>query len=155
MLSSKTILTYGTFDLFHVGHLNLLKRLAGLGERLIVGVSTDEFNATKGKRTIVPFEHRAEIVSNLRFVDHVIPEFSWEQKKEDIRENGVGVLGMGADWAGKFDHLKSECEVLYLPRTEGVSSTDLKRLLAVLDRSHVDDLKRALDIISVIVERFE
>jgi glycerol-3-phosphate cytidylyltransferase len=151
----KVILTYGTFDLFHVGHLNLLERLKALGDYLVVGVSTDEFNAGKGKQTIVPFEDRLRIVQAIRCVDLAIPESSWEQKVTDIRAHGVSVFGMGADWSGKFDALKPYCEVVYLPRTEGISSTSLKGLLRVLDKTHVDELKQALGIISAIVERFD
>lgn len=152
---SRTVITYGTFDLFHVGHLRLLHRLRELGDSLIVAVSTDEFNAGKGKKTIIGFEDRCEIIRNLKCVDLVIPESSWEQKRHDVRDHGVSVFGMGHDWAGKFDDLKEYCEVIYLPRTEGVSSTQIKQVLRVLDRSHVDDLKKALDIISSIVERFD
>ena len=151
----KVVITYGTFDLFHIGHLNLLKRLIELGDYLIVAVSTDEFNAAKGKQTIVPFADRIEIVKNIKFVDLAIPESSWDQKARDCEKYGVSVFGMGHDWEGKFDELKQYCEVVYLPRTNGVSSTDMKRLLQVLDRSHVKDLKHALDLISSIVDRFE
>ncbi|HET6631721.1 MAG TPA: adenylyltransferase/cytidyltransferase family protein [Rhodanobacteraceae bacterium] len=154
-MANKTVLTYGSFDLFHVGHLNLLERLRALGDRLIVGVSTDEFNALKGKQTIVPFEDRFRIVQAIKCVDLTIPESSWEQKVTDIRMHGVSVFGMGADWTGKFDDLKQHCEVVYLPRTEGISSTSVRGLLQVLDKSHVDELKQALGIISAIVERFD
>ena len=152
---NRVVLTYGTFDLFHVGHLNLLTRMAELGDRLIVGVSTDEFNAGKGKRTIIPYKDRAAIVSALGIVDEVVPEESWEQKRRDIETYGVDVFGMGHDWRGKFDDLEDVCEVVYLPRTEGISSTELKQLLGILDRTHVEDLKKALDLISSIVDRFE
>lgn len=152
---SRVVITYGTFDLFHIGHLNLLKRLKELGDYLIVAVSTDEFNAGKGKQTIVPFADRIEIVKNIKCVDLAIPEKSWDQKVTDCEKYGVSVFGMGHDWEGKFDELKQYCEVVYLPRTNGVSSTDMKRLLQVLDRSHVKDLKHALDLISSIVDRFE
>lgn len=151
----KVVITYGTFDLFHIGHLNLLKRLKELGDYLIVAVSTDEFNAAKGKQTIVPFADRIEIVKNIKFVDLAIPESSWDQKARDCEKYGVSVFGMGHDWEGKFDELKQYCEVVYLPRTNGVSSTDMKRLLQVLDRTHISDLKKALDIISSIVDRFD
>lgn len=151
----KTVLTYGTFDLFHVGHLNLLERLRALGDRLVVGVSTDEFNAGKGKQTIVRFEDRLKIVQAIKCVDLAIPERSWDQKITDIREQQVAIFGMGADWTGKFDDLKPYCEVVYLPRTEGISSTSLKGLLHVLDKHHVDELKQALSVISSIVERFD
>ena len=127
-------ITYGTFDLFHIGHLRILERTRALCDRLVVGVSTDEFNALKGKRTAVPFDDRAAIVKALRWVDEVIPEASWEQKPFDIQRLGVDVLVMGNDWAGKFDHLKDLCDVVYLPRTPGISTTEL--------RGHVVELTR-------------
>src|SRR5690606_18210496 len=105
----KTILTYGTFDLFHVGHLHLLRRLRALGDRLVVGVSTDEFNVLKGKRTVIPYADRVEIVHALRCVDLVIPEACWEQKEDDIRAHQVSIFGMGSDWTGRFDDLKAHC----------------------------------------------
>jgi glycerol-3-phosphate cytidylyltransferase len=151
----KVVLTYGTFDLFHISHLRLLKRLKSLGDRLIVGVSTDEFNQGKGKQTIIGFKDRSEIVRGVACVDLVIPESTWEQKTSDIDAHRVSIFGMGDDWSGKFDHLRQHCEVIYLPRTEGISSTELKRALRILDRSHVSDLKRALDLIGSIVERFD
>lgn len=152
---NRVVLTYGTFDLFHVGHLNLLTRLRELGDKLIVAVSTDEFNKGKGKQTIIPYADRAAIVAGLKVVDEVIPEESWDQKVRDIQAHNVDVFGMGHDWKGKFDELEEFCEVVYLPRTEGISSSELKQLLSVLDRSHVDDLKKALDLISSIVDRFD
>lgn len=151
----KTILTYGTFDLFHIGHLRLLQRLHALGERLIVGVSTDEFNQLKGKKTVVPFADRIEIVQSLRYVDLAIPEACWEQKVDDIQQHKVSVFGMGSDWEGRFDDLKTYCEVLYLPRTEDISSTHIRKTLKILDQTHVGELKQALDLISSIVERFD
>jgi len=122
---SKTVLTYGTFDLFHIGHLNLLKRARELGDRLVVAVSTDEFNAVKGKRALIPFEHRKAIVEAVRYVDLVIPETAWEQKVEDIRTHAVDVFVMGDDWRGRFDFLEPHCEVVYLSRTRHVSSTQI------------------------------
>lgn len=151
----KIVITYGTFDLFHIGHLNLLKRLKELGDYLIVAVSTDEFNAEKNKQTIVPFSDRIEIVRSVRYVDLAIPETDWAQKPKDIKHYGVSTFGMGHDWEGKFDELNQFCEVIYLPRTPNISSTDVKKLLKILDRSHVADLKQALDLISSIVDRFE
>ena len=127
----KTVLTYGTFDLFHIGHLNLLKRARDLGDKLIVAVSTDEFNATKGKTTLMPFEHRVELVRSVRFVDEVIAESNWEQKISDVQNHQVDVFVMGSDWQGKFDFLTPYCEVVYLPRTDNVSSTDLKKAIQV------------------------
>lgn len=152
---SKTILTYGTFDLFHVGHLNLLRRLKGMGDRLIVGVSTDTFNEMKGKKTIISFEQRIDIVQSIRYVDLAIPESCWEQKLDDIRSHEVDIFAMGNDWEGKFDFLKDYCEVVYLPRTEDISSTSLKNLLSSFDRDHIEELKQAIDLIGNIVNRFE
>ncbi|NGR07372.1 adenylyltransferase/cytidyltransferase family protein [bacterium SGD-2] len=151
----RTVLTYGTFDLFHIGHLRLLERLRALGDRLIVGVSTDDFNRVKGKKTVVPYKDRVAIVSALRCVDVVIPETSWDQKAQDIERYEVSIFGMGSDWEGHFDELKNLCEVVYLPRTEGVSSTHIRKTLKVLDQSHVEELKQALDLISSIVDRFD
>lgn len=126
MKGKKVVLTYGTFDLFHVGHLRLLKRLAALGDHLIVGVSSDEFNTIKGKSTIIPYEERVEIISSLPFVSAVIPENTWEQKKQDIRQYNVDIFAMGSDWTGKFDELKNLCQVIYLPRTQYISTTQIK-----------------------------
>ncbi len=150
----RVVLTYGTFDLFHIGHLSILKRLKALGDELVVGVSTDEFNAVKGKKTVVRFEDRLEIVRNVRCVDRVIPESSWEQKLADVRRFGVSTFGMGDDWKGRFDFLREHCEVVYLSRTAGVSSTDMKRLINVLDQSHVSELKVAFEMIGSVVNRF-
>ena len=126
----KTVITYGTFDLFHIGHLRLLERaktLAGEGGKLIVAVSSDRFNEVeKGKHCTVPDHDRMEIVAALRCVDQVILEENWEQKKTDIAKFGVDIFVMGDDWRGKFDFLKRQCEVVYLPRTPDVSSTEIK-----------------------------
>ena len=148
----KTVLTYGTFDLFHIGHLNMLKRLKEKGDRLIVGVSTDEFNALKGKRPIVPFEQRIEIVRSIRYVDEAIPESTWEQKRNDISKYGVDVFGIGEDWKGRFDDLEDLVEVFYLPRTSGISTTEMKRVLSEFDERHVESLKNTLDTLSQIVK---
>lgn len=122
-----TVITYGTFDLLHVGHINLLRRARALGDRLIVGLSTDEFNRDmKNKITIVPFYDRQTMLQSLRFVDLVIPETNWEQKVLDIQEYNVRKFVMGHDWLGHFDHLSKLCEVLYLPRTENISTTQIK-----------------------------
>ena len=130
----KTVITYGTFDLFHVGHLKLLERARALGDRLVVGVSTDAFNEGKGKRTVIPYADRAAIVRAIRCVDDVIPEESWEQKPDDIRRLGVTTFVMGDDWRGKFDDLKDLCDVVYLPRTSMVSTTSIKEAVAVLQQ---------------------
>jgi glycerol-3-phosphate cytidylyltransferase len=126
MTKSKVVLTYGTFDLFHVGHVRLLRRLADLGSKVIVGCSTDAFNKVKNKKCVMPFAERAEILAACRYVDHVFPEENWAQKMEDIRRFSVDIFAMGSDWAGQFDTLQDLCEVLYLPRTDGVSTTELK-----------------------------
>lgn len=126
----KKVITYGTFDLFHIGHLNLLRRAKELGDYLIVAVSSDEFNLKeKGKVCQIRDIDRMEIVKAIRYVDEVILEESWEQKVQDVQKYDIDVFVMGDDWKGKFDFLKEYCEVVYLPRTEGISSTQLKEEL--------------------------
>lgn len=149
---TRTVLTYGTFDLFHIGHLNVLRRLRELGDRLVVGVSTDEFNAVKGKKPVVPFQQRIELVRSIRYVDEAFPEANWGQKRDDVKKYDVAVFGMGEDWKGKFDDLRDlGVEIVYLPRTEGISTTELKRVLSAFDERHVDQLKKTLDSITQIV----
>ena len=125
----KVVLTYGTFDLFHEGHVRLLKRAKALGDYLIVAISSDEFNAEKGKKSFRNYEARKEIVEAIKYVDLVIPETNWQQKVNDVIEYNVDVFVMGDDWVGKFDFLKEYCEVVYLTRTPGISSTQLKEEL--------------------------
>ena len=122
----KTILTYGTFDILHVGHINLLRRSRALGDRLIVGLSSDEFNRGKHKSSLLNYENRKAVLESIRYVDLVIPENSWEQKIEDVRKYSADVFVMGHDWEGKFDFLSEYCEVVYLPRTADISTTDIK-----------------------------
>ena len=124
---TKRVLTYGTFDLFHIGHLNILERAKALGDYLIVAVSTDEFNRIKGKECVYPFDQRSQIVSAIRFVDEVIPETCWTQKVSDIQRLNIDVFVMGDDWDGHFDGLSEFCDVVYLKRTEGISTTSLKQ----------------------------
>lgn len=124
-----TVITYGTFDLFHIGHLKLLERISKLCNNLIVAVSTDEFNALKGKKCVIPFEQRAAIVAGCRYVTKVIPETCWEQKELDIEKYNVDAFVMGDDWSGKFDYLKDKCKVIYLSRTPDISTTELKQIL--------------------------
>lgn len=152
---SKTIITYGTFDMFHVGHLRLLKRLRALGDRLIVGVSTDEFNELKGKKTLIPYEQRAEIVSGLSCVDLVIPENCWEQKQHDIEHHHVDLFAMGDDWQGKFDFLMPRCEVHYLARTQDISTTKLKRSLSNFLSAPREDLLKAFEVLEVLRKDLE
>lgn len=122
----KKILTYGTFDLLHYGHINLLQRAKALGDYLIVGLSTDEFNAVKGKQCYFSYEERSKMLEALRCVDLVIPETCWEQKASDIQEFKVDIFVMGDDWKGKFDFLDKYCDVVYLPRTPEISTTQIK-----------------------------
>lgn len=124
----KRVITYGTFDLLHYGHINLLKRAKELGDYLIVALSTDEFNAIKNKKAYFPYEKRKMLLESLRYVDLVIPEEAWEQKKNDVHEYHVDIFVMGDDWNGKFDFLKDEgVEVVYLPRTPEISTTQIKQ----------------------------
>ena len=125
----KTVLTYGTFDLLHYGHLEILRRASLLGDKLIVGVSTDKFNEIKGKTCVLPYQKRKELIESLDYVDKVIPENNWDQKVTDIKGNNIDIFVIGDDWEGKFDELKDFCEVIYLPRTKGISSTKLRSIL--------------------------
>ena len=125
----KTILTYGTFDLLHYGHLEILRRASLLGDKLIVGVSTDKFNEIKGKTCVLPYQKRKELIESLDYVDKVIPENNWDQKVTDIQDNDIDIFVMGDDWKGKFNELKVFCEVIYFPRTNGISSTKLRSIL--------------------------
>ena len=129
MKDGKTVVyTAGTFDLFHYGHLLLLKRAKELGDYLIVSLSTDEFNKIKNKKSFYDYETRKSMLEGIKYIDEIIPEKSWEQKIPDIKSHNVDIFVMGDDWEGKFDELKEYCEVIYLPRTPNVSSTQLKEL---------------------------
>ena len=125
----KTVLTYGTYDLLHYGHLEILRKASLLGDKLIVGVSTDKFNDIKGKTCVLPYQKRKELLESLDYVDKVIPEDNWDQKVTDIQDNDIDIFVMGDDWKGKFDELKKFCEVIYFPRTKGISSTKLRSIL--------------------------
>ena len=132
----KRILTYGTFDLLHYGHIRLLKRAKALGDYLIVALSTEEFNwREKNKETYYDYETRKEMLEALSCVDLVIPEENWEQKTDDVKKYKVDVVVMGGDWKGsdRFEYLKEYCDVAYLDRTEGVSTTQIKEELKKLD----------------------
>lgn len=122
----KRVITYGTFDLLHWGHVRLLERARSLGDYLIVATSTDEFNAVKHKEAYHSFEHRKYILEALRYVDKVIPEENWEQKISDVQKYHIDTFVMGDDWKGKFDFLKDYCDVVYLPRTEGISTSKIR-----------------------------
>lgn len=129
----KRVLTYGTFDLLHYGHIRLLKRAKELGDYLIVALSTEEFNEIKGKKTYHNYETRKMMLEAIRYVDLVIPEENWEQKINDVREYHVDIVVMGSDWAGsdKFEYLNDYCNVVYLDRTEGISTSKIKQDLGL------------------------
>lgn len=122
----KKVITYGTYDLLHVGHINLLRRAKELGDYLLVVLSSDEFNALKHKTSYHSYEDRKIILESIRYVDEVIPEYTWEQKIKDVTDNNIDIFVMGDDWKGQFDFLNDYCEVIYLPRTEGISTTKIK-----------------------------
>ena len=123
----KRVITYGTFDLLHYGHINILKRAKDLGDYLIVALSTDEFNLQKDKISYFDYQQRKILLESIRYVDLVIPEISWEQKREDVKKYYADIFVIGDDWEGKFDFLKDEgVEVVYLPRTEEISTTQIK-----------------------------
>lgn len=126
----KKVITYGTFDLLHYGHINLLQRAKALGDYLIVALSTDEFNwESKHKKCYFTYEQRKQLLEAIRYVDLVIPEEKWEQKQENVREFKIDTFVMGDDWEGKFDFLKNQCKVVYLPRTPEISTTQIKNEL--------------------------
>ncbi|MGL6228154.1 MAG: glycerol-3-phosphate cytidylyltransferase [Culicoidibacterales bacterium] len=126
----KRVITYGTFDLLHYGHINLLKRAKEQGDYLIVALSTDEFNELKGKTTFMKYHDRKTIVEAIRYVDLVIPEENWEQKISDVQKYHVDTFVIGDDWCGKFDFLSEYCEVVYLERTPEISTTAIKQQLS-------------------------
>lgn len=136
----KRILTYGTFDLLHYGHIRLLKRAKALGDYLVVALSTDEFNALKGKKAYHSYDVRKEMLEAIKYVDLVIPEENWEQKIDDVKTYKIDTVVMGSDWAGsdRFDYLKDYCEVVYLDRTEGISTTKIKEELGINEKEKQD-----------------
>ena len=125
----KRIITYGTFDILHYGHVNLLSRAKALGDYLIVALSTDEFNETKNKKSYYNYAQRKIILEAIRYVDLVIPEKSWEQKRSDIINYQADIFVMGNDWEHKFDTLSDICEVRYIPRTDCICSSQIKKYL--------------------------
>ena len=137
----KRVITYGTFDLLHYGHINLLRRAKSLGDYLIVALSTDEFSSReKNKTCFFPYEQRKVLLESMRHVDLVIPEASWEQKVSDMKEYSIDVFVMGDDWTGKFDFLKKEgCEVIYLPRTPEISTSQIKSTMAESTEKKIAD----------------
>ena len=127
----KTVITYGTFDILHIGHINLLRRARELGDRLVVGLSSDEFNRGKHKSSLLNYANRRVVLESIRYVDEVFPEHTWEQKVDDIRRYDASIFVMGDDWRGKFDFLAEHCDVVYLARTESISTTEIKRSIGV------------------------
>lgn len=127
----KKVITYGTFDMLHYGHINWLRRARALGDYLIVALSSDSFNAIKNKQSFFHYEHRRQMLEAIRYVDLIIPENDWEQKREDIIKHNVNIFVMGNDWEGKFDFLKDICEVVYLERTPEISTTRIKNHLKI------------------------
>lgn len=140
----RTIITYGTFDLFHVGHVRLLSRLKNLGDRLVIGLSTDDFNSIKGKKSFFSYNERKEILLSTKYVDEVFPEECWEQKKSDVLKFNASIFAIGDDWVGEFDFLKKYCEVIYLPRTECISTTDIKRRLEKISSKDIEAMEKNL-----------
>ena len=152
---SKTVITYGTFDMFYIGHLKLPQRQKELRDRLIVAVSTDRFNEEKNKKLLIPYEQRVEIVANIKCVDEVIAEESWGQEIADMEKHNVDIFSMGKDWEGKFDFLKEYCEVAYLERTKDISTTKLKRSLSNFLSIPREDLIKAFDILAALKRDIE
>lgn len=146
----RIIITYGTFDLLHVGHVHLLRRALARGDRLVVGLSTDDFNKNmKNKTTVVPYVDRRLMLLHLRCVDMVIPETCWEQKPSDIQRYGIDEFVMGHDWQGHFDHLEQHCKVTYLPRTENVSTSLIKGHLRSGAQGQVAALHEGIDNVAI------
>ncbi|MGK9045090.1 glycerol-3-phosphate cytidylyltransferase [Mammaliicoccus vitulinus] len=125
----RRVITYGTYDLLHYGHIELLRRAKQHGDYLIVALSTDEFNKLKNKKSYYNYEQRKMMLESIRYVDLVVPENNWEQKTDDVLNYKVDTFLMGHDWEGEFDFLKEHCEVIYLKRTEGISTTQIKKEL--------------------------
>lgn len=140
----KNIITYGTFDLLHVGHIYLLQRAKALGDHLTVAISTDSFNRLKGKISYFSYNERKLILESLKYVDRVIPETSWEQKVTDIQKYNIDTFVMGDDWKGKFDFLKEYCNVVYLPRTENISTTKIKKDLMLQTYKDINAIEKLI-----------
>ncbi|HHJ34173.1 MAG TPA: glycerol-3-phosphate cytidylyltransferase [Gammaproteobacteria bacterium] len=151
----KRVITYGTFDMFHIGHLRLLQRLAAQGDELIVAVSTDPFNKIKNKTVLIPYQQRAEIVRNIKCVDRVIPEDSWDQKISDIKKYDISLFAMGDDWEGEFEFLKEYCEVQYFERTRDISTTQLKKSLTGFLSISKEDILGAFKVIEALKNDFD
>ncbi|MES2844899.1 MAG: glycerol-3-phosphate cytidylyltransferase [Pseudomonadota bacterium] len=147
-----TVITYGTFDLFHIGHARLLQRVHSLGNRVIVGCSTDEFNAQKGKKSMFSYEDRAEILSACKYVSGVIPEDSWDQKVGDVKKYNVDIFAMGDDWVGKFDFLSEHTKVVYLPRTSGISTTEIKSVMTSFKEEKLFEVRNVMGHLTRLID---
>lgn len=151
----KRVITYGTFDMFHIGHLSLLERLSTMADEVVVAVSTDEFNLLKNKKILIPYEQRAAIVASIKYVDEVIPEYSWDQKVTDIEDLDIDIFAIGDDWEGEFDFLKTYCKVVYLTRTKNISTTELKKSLTNFLSISKEDIVNALDVLDSLRKDIE
>lgn len=141
----KKVITYWTFDILHKWHINIFKRAKELWDYLIVWISTDDFNNLKNKKSFYSYEERKFILESIKYVDEVIPENNWNQKKEDIINNWVDTFVMWDDWKWKFDELKNICNVIYLPRTPDISTTELKKNLKNLNVENIENIEKALN----------
>lgn len=141
----KKIITYWTFDLLHKGHINILRRAKELWDHLTVAISSDEFNKIKNKTSFYGFEERKFLLEAIKYVDEVIPENNWEQKIKDIQEREIDIFVMGDDWEWKFDFLNDFCEVKYLPRTEWISTTQLKSTLKGINNDNIEKMEEVLE----------
>ncbi|MEJ5230088.1 MAG: adenylyltransferase/cytidyltransferase family protein [Pseudothermotoga sp.] len=129
----RTVLTYGSFDLFHIGHLNFLQKARDFGDRLVVGVTTDEFDLLKGKVDLFNYEERAKVVESIKYVDEIFPAKGWEEKIEDIEKYKPHVIVASEEWREKYEPLRKLCRVEFLPRTQGISSSRLRHLLNAIE----------------------
>ncbi|EGR1835810.1 glycerol-3-phosphate cytidylyltransferase [Vibrio cholerae] len=148
----RVIITYGTFDLFHVGHARLLQRLKAMGDKLVVGLSSDEFNLKKGKKSFFSYEERKEILLSTKYVDEVFMESKWEQKINDIVSYNADIFAIGDDWKGKFDFLSEYCDVVYLERTDNISTTQIKSGLEKITNKDIEQLESKIHEIFEIIK---
>ncbi|ENM5780140.1 glycerol-3-phosphate cytidylyltransferase [Vibrio mimicus] len=148
----RVIITYGTFDLFHVGHARLLQRLKAMGDKLVVGLSSDDFNLKKGKKSFFSYEERKEILLSTKYVDEVFMESRWEQKINDIVSYKADIFAIGDDWKGKFDFLSEYCDVVYLERTDNISTTQIKSGLEKITDKDIEQLESKIHEIFEIIK---
>ena len=154
-MKTKTVITYGIFDMFHTGHIKLLKHAKETGDRLLVAISIDAFNRGKREKPLIPCEQRVEIVANIKGVDLVISERNWDQKPDNIRQYDVDILVIGGDRKGRFDSLALLCEVVYLPRTKHISSIQLKKSLTQFLTVSKEEILKVFESIDILRQDFE